>query len=189
MKARKVKGLDPDGTLLENACRIAQVRLDELYSFVPRALDPTEEEALHDMRIAAKRLRYVFEVTEPALGKLAKEGAKEAKRLQELLGEIHDCDEMVPRALAHVERLRAEDVAATVSANGTGDDLAPAAVRSAPNRGRYRGLESLVTYLRARRQLLHRRFLDHWAVLEEQGFRERVETGLSEQARGANVGA
>src|SRR5918999_908955 len=109
MKARKVKGLDPNGTLLANACRIAEVRLDELYGFVPRALDPGEAEAQHDMRIAAKRLRYVFEVTEPALGRLAADGAKAARKLQDVLGEIHDCDELVPRVLEHVELLRGED--------------------------------------------------------------------------------
>ena len=189
MKARKVKGLEPDGSLRENAARIAQVRLDELYSFVPRALDPGEVEALHDMRIAAKRLRYVFEVTEGALGKVAKQGAKEARRLQDLLGEIHDCDEMVPRALAHIDRLRAEDVVATLSMDGASaeKDLDPAAVREAPNRRRYRGLEALVTYLRARRQFLHRRFLEEWHRLEEEGFRERVERDLvgAERDRGS----
>ena len=131
MKPRKVKGLDPDGPLSENSCRIARVRLDELYSFVPDALDPNEVQALHDMRIAAKRLRYVFEVTEGALGEVARDGAKEARRLQELLGEIHDCDEMAPRALSHMERLRAEDVSAALSGGGDGDDLDPRAVREA----------------------------------------------------------
>ena len=42
-------------------------RLDELCSFTPRALDPEQVKALHDMRIAAKRLRYVLEVTRALL--------------------------------------------------------------------------------------------------------------------------
>ena len=53
MKARKVKGLDPDGTLADNLQRIVAARLDELASFVPKALDPAEVKTLHDMRIAA----------------------------------------------------------------------------------------------------------------------------------------
>jgi hypothetical protein len=188
VKARKVRGLDPDGPLRENASRIAQVRLDELYSFVPRALDPGEVQALHDMRIAAKRLRYVFEVTEGALGKLAKDGAKQARRLQDLLGEIHDCDEMVPRALEHIDRLRAQDVEAALSVNGAeAEDLEAATVREAPNRRRYRGLEALVTYLRARRQFLHRRFLDEWRRMEEDGFRDRIEGGLAASGGGSRV--
>ena len=63
MKARKVKGLDPFGTLADNAQRLAHVRLDELCAFVPDALDPEAVEELHAMRIAAKRLRYVLEAT------------------------------------------------------------------------------------------------------------------------------
>ena len=65
MKARRVAGLDPEGTLADNAERIVLVRLDELCSFMPRAADPDEVVALHDMRIAAKRLRYILEVCGP----------------------------------------------------------------------------------------------------------------------------
>ena len=54
------------------------------------------------MRIAAKRLRYVLELTKPALGpRPRRSGARTAKKLQDLLGEIHDCDEMLPRVREH----------------------------------------------------------------------------------------
>jgi len=56
MKARKVKHLDPDGTLADNAQRVVAVRIDELYDFVPAVLDPKRVKKLHAMRIAAKRL-------------------------------------------------------------------------------------------------------------------------------------
>src|SRR4051812_40505163 len=103
MKARRVKGIDPDGPLRENVERIIRVRADELHSFVPRALDPREVEALHDMRIAAKRLRYVLELTTSVFGPAAAANAKKAKKLQDLLGEIHDCDEFIPRVERHIE--------------------------------------------------------------------------------------
>jgi CHAD domain-containing protein len=101
MKARKVKGLDPDESFAEAAERIARVREDELRSFWPAAGDPTEGEALHDMRIAAKRLRYVLELAAPALGKRARDRAKQARELQDVLGEIHDCDVMLPLLDGH----------------------------------------------------------------------------------------
>ena len=50
------------------------------------------------MRIAAKRLRYVLEITGPCFGPEAKAARDAAKRLQGVLGEIHDCDVMLPRA-------------------------------------------------------------------------------------------
>jgi len=180
MKARKVKKLDPDGALTDNAQRIVAVRLKELRSFAPRALDPGESGALHDMRIAAKRLRYVLETTEPALGSSAREGARTAKKLQDLLGDIHDCDVMLPRVRAHTDRLRAEDAEWVREAAGaTAKDLAPAAVRSAPHRARYRGLEALTVYLTARRAVLFERFLREWEALEAGGFAVRMMEGLS----------
>ena len=112
MKARKVKGLDPDGPLRDNVRRIVGVRAKELKSFSPAVLDPSNVEALHDMRIAAKRLRYVLELTTPVFGEPAERGAKRAKKLQDLLGEIHDCDVLVPRVRALMAELEDEDVAA-----------------------------------------------------------------------------
>ena len=183
MRARKVKGLAPEGPLAENACRIVLTRLNELHSFVPAVLSPDEVEALHDMRIAAKRLRYVLELTEPVFGEPAKEGAKAARRLQDLLGEIHDCDEMLPLVARHVERLRTEDAAAVRGAAPTGaSDLDPALVKGAPNRRAYRGLASLSVYLQARRELLYGRFLDEWARLSEEGFRESLAAAVQTTA-------
>ena len=111
MKARRVKGLDPQAPLGDNAERIVRVRLDELTSFMPKATDPAEVVALHDMRIAAKRLRYILEVTGSCFGPYAASAVKMVKDLQDLLGEIHDCDVQLPEVAAFLEELVAEDVA------------------------------------------------------------------------------
>jgi CHAD domain-containing protein len=105
MKARGVEGLDPAAPLRPNAARIVRTRLDELRSFLPTALEPAAAEAQHDMRIAAKRLRYVLEITGPCFGEEAIAARDAAKRLQGLLGDIHDCDVMLPRAWG-IESLR-----------------------------------------------------------------------------------
>ena len=163
MKARKVKGLEPDGPLRENARRLIETRAEEVRSFSPAVLDPRNVDDLHDMRIAAKRLRYVLELATPVFGEPAARDAKKAKKLQDLLGEIHDCDETVPRVERHIARLRLEDAAVLrESAEPGASDLEPEAAREAPNRLRYRGLEALVAYLRARREVLYARFLHEW---------------------------
>jgi hypothetical protein len=185
VKARKVKRLDPAGTLADNAERIVRVRVDELYDFVPRALDPHEVEALHDMRIAAKRLRYLLEVTGPCFGPDAGWAAKQAKALQDILGEIHDCDVMTPRVEGHLRALRAKDVDAVVTAAGRAGDLDPALTAEAPGRAAYRGLEMLLVHLEARRALLFDRFLSLWARLERQGLRDRLQAALAERAAAA----
>ena len=66
------------------------------------ALDePQDAEALHDLRLDAKRLRYVLDAGVAALGEPARTGAKAAKELQTLLGDLHDIDALLPRVAAH----------------------------------------------------------------------------------------
>lgn len=179
MRARKVDGLDPDGPLGENALRIVATRLEELHSFADAVRDPDNVKQLHDMRIAAKRVRYLLELMEPALGPAAGRGAKQAKRIQSLLGEIHDCDETLPLVRAHVKRLRAEDALAIRERAGErAKDLEPEVARGAPHRTRHRGLESLHAYVQARRQLLYERFIREWSSLERRGFRGDLEADL-----------
>lgn len=98
MKAGNVEGLDPRGALRPNAARIVRTRLDELRGFADRALAPDAVPLQHDMRIAAKRLRYVLEVFAPCFGEEAEAARLAAKRLQSVLGDLHDCDIMMPKA-------------------------------------------------------------------------------------------
>jgi CHAD domain-containing protein len=107
VKARKVKGIDPAGSLRSNAGRIVATRLEELTRLAPEALEPTGATAQHDMRIAAKRLRYVLEITAGCLGADAEALRGVARELQGVLGGVHDCDVMLPRVagVASVEAL------------------------------------------------------------------------------------
>jgi CHAD domain-containing protein len=106
VKARKVKGLEPTNSLCRNASRIVQTRLAELRFFAVEALDPSAAADQHSMRIAAKRLRYVLEIVEGCFGPEALAARRAVKELQGVLGEIHDCDVMLPRA-AGIESLQA----------------------------------------------------------------------------------
>jgi CHAD domain-containing protein len=98
VKARRVEGLDPKRAVGPNAVRIVRTRLEELRALAPAALEPGAAEAQHDLRIAAKRLRYVLEIVGPCFGPEAKAARDAAKGLQGVLGEIHDCDVMLVRA-------------------------------------------------------------------------------------------
>jgi hypothetical protein len=186
VKARKVKGIDPEGAAADEVAKIVAVRLDELCSFMPGARDPGAVRTLHDMRIAAKRLRYILELFAPAFGPYAAGAAKQAKKLQDVLGEIHDCDVTRPRIAALVEELRAEDARAVLEQVEPGaKDLDMGLAAHAPHRAAYRGLDTLDVALRARRELLFVRFLDRWDTLESKGFRERLQAAVAERPGGS----
>jgi hypothetical protein len=182
VKARAVKGLDPKGSLADNAERIVRARLDELYSFTPKALNPKRVKTLHNMRIAAKRLRYVLEVTSFCFGPYASTATKRAKDLQDLLGEIHDCDEMLPRVRDVLDELRRRDVGDLLDRSADLDDLPADVAAAVQHRDAYGGLEVLAVWLEARRRLLFERFLDRWKTLQRQAFRDRLERALDERA-------
>ncbi len=182
MKAGKVRHLDPDGTLAANAERIVRARLAELCSFAPAVLRPEAVSELHDMRIAAKRLRYVLEVTaRPCFGPYARTAGKRARELQDLLGEIHDCDVQLPRVERLVTTLRDADAEELRRRAGDADDLDPALAARLPHADAWRGLVALETYLRARRTLLYDRFRILWRDLEREGFSARLEYAIGER--------
>ena len=98
MKARSVEGLDPAAPLRANAVRIVATRLAELRDLAEPALAAEAAGAQHDLRIATKRLRYVLELSEGCFGPEAVAARTLAKQLQGVLGDIHDCDVMLPSA-------------------------------------------------------------------------------------------
>jgi hypothetical protein len=91
-RAWPVAGIEPNGTLAANARRILAVRMAEYYSYAP--IVPIEEaiQPLHDLRIAAKRLRYTLELFRDVFGKSGERNIERVKAIQEELGEIHDHD-------------------------------------------------------------------------------------------------
>jgi hypothetical protein len=175
LKAKRVKKLDPRQPLADNAARIVRVRLDEMRSFAPRALERGEVRAQHDMRIAAKRLRYVLETTEFCFGHPAEVARRRSRDLQDVLGELHDCDVMLPRVQRHLAELRDTDAAAVRIWAGDAEDLNPELAAHAPHRTSYRGLETLIVYLQARRSLLFDRFRAMWAKQERAGTWDALE--------------
>jgi hypothetical protein len=184
MKAQPVKKLDPARPLGENAARIIKVRLDEMLAFAPRALDG-KVKAQHDMRIAAKRLRYVLEVTGFCFGTPADTARRRARDLQDILGEIHDCDVMLPRVRGHLKEMQRADADAVRAKAGVAPDLDPRLASRAPHRTAYRGLDVLSVYLEARRRLLDDRFKVFWHRQQETGTWPRLERAVDAYLRRA----
>ena len=165
MKASRVKGLRPGSKLGGAAQRIAKQRVADLLAFDQAVRDPANVRELHDLRIAAKRLRYTLEVLGAVLGPAAGVVEGEARALQDLLGEVHDCDVLVPRLEAELASLVADDAQA-VAALAEGDpDATTRVVRDAPGRAKRHGVQALAVGVAARRVALYARFLERWDAL------------------------
>ena len=83
---------DSDITFRKMSQAVILDRLRELEKLSNSLFDPFEIEALHEMRIAAKRLRYALELFQQCWGSSLGTYARRCARLQTALGDVHDCD-------------------------------------------------------------------------------------------------
>ena len=66
--------------------------LDEFLDLSECLYDPSETVRLHELRIAAKRLRYAIEFFGQCWGKRLRTAAKDVAAMQGFLGDLHDAD-------------------------------------------------------------------------------------------------
>ncbi len=104
-RARIIHGLKSKRSVRVNARKIVAARTNEFFAFAPALADPTNVTELHDMRIAAKRLRYSLELFGDALGPDAAACIELVKEFQEIVGDIHDHDVHADILRAHLEAI------------------------------------------------------------------------------------
>ena len=190
-KPRHVEGLDPDDRLLPNARKVLAVRIDEVYSYDRAVRDPANITELHDMRIACKRLRYVLEIFGIAFASDLEPQIDQIKELQDLLGDIHDCDVQVPMLEEHLawlasresgaaRRLVTETATSVSAAGGSEEDFRAFQHRlEVGRRGSERlGVHALIGRRRRERGELYARFIGEWLRMGDEGFRDRLESAL-----------
>jgi CHAD domain len=94
-KAKSLMELDPNAPTGQNARRITHIRLNEMYDWASNVNTPYEVHGLHNLRIAAKRLRYTLEIFEDVLPPTCQAIANELAQMQDELGALHDSDVMI----------------------------------------------------------------------------------------------
>ncbi len=110
-KPEKNSSTPSESPIFAESARILTARMYGLLSHEACLLDERKVLELHEMRIGAKRLRYSQELFLPLYETHTRFGAnfkaciKRMKRLQDLLGAIHDADITVPRLTAQLEYL------------------------------------------------------------------------------------
>lgn len=92
-RARKIKGIDCDAPVAEAVGLVLMTRVKEMCSRRDRALDWTDPEGVHDMRVSSRRLRGALSDFEPYVGKRGlREAVKQVKSVADALGEVRDQD-------------------------------------------------------------------------------------------------
>ena len=174
-RAWPVDDIDPDAPVICNARRVLAVRIAEFYSFEPIVPYPELSEALHELRISAKRLRYTLELFRPQFGKAGDRQIDRVKTIQEALGTLHDHDVRIDLIGDELSQLLVEQSRKTRSdiADATPDELASiaaAALRPPPDDPR-RGLISLLGREHAGRRAAYTRFRELWDKYGGDGMR------------------
>jgi hypothetical protein len=181
-RPQTVHGLRPHASVRANAQKIVATRTAEFFSFAPYLTNPVYVTQLHDMRIAAKRLRYALEIFAPALDADVAGCITIIKEFQEIVGEIHDDDvlvDVIREQLAH----RAAAVADALAnlAVGTGDaidafkDRARSFVTDADWVNEQVALAAMIARTIGDRQTRFALLVKKWEKWRAAGLRERLE--------------
>ncbi|MCA9878659.1 MAG: CHAD domain-containing protein [Thermomicrobiales bacterium] len=174
-RAWPVNNLDPEAPVGVGARKVLAVRIAELYSYEPAVTEPAWSHELHDMRIAAKRLRYTLELFAPQFGEAGAQQIDRVKQVQEALGVLHDRDveidlvgaELTAAMADEADRVRAELATATPQEMTA---IATSAMRPPPDDVR-RGLITLLSLAHADRKAAYDRFASLWRSLSDAGMR------------------
>lgn len=193
-RAWPVEDVDPDKSLAYNARRILAVRMAEYFSYA--GVVPMEHavEPLHNLRIAAKRLRYTLELFHTVFGELGQIQIDRIKAIQTELGELHDHDVRIDMILDELHRTSTEQIAslgrqlatAPVSEHAA---IAASVLRPPPDDPR-RGLIALLGREHARRSERYQSFKRLWDQQMADGVRAdlaRLSTGGSELAGSGEI--
>ncbi len=133
-----------------------QGQLDDLFQYEGSLADPDDRARHHAMRIAVKRLRYTLEVVRPMSPGGLDAAVETVKRLQTLLGDIHDCDVWID----HLDAF----------ASGQRDRI----VAMFGHPGRFLRLQPGIEYLRndrhSHRQKTFDELVKYWAELKDRHF-------------------
>jgi len=92
-KAKEITGLDCEANALDWAAEVLRVRFDEVVNLRDAALDFSDIEGVHSMRVATRRLRSALRDFMPLMDKRPpKRVRKELKQLADALGAVRDQD-------------------------------------------------------------------------------------------------
>ena len=185
-KAKPITGLDATAETGTNAREIARFRLEEMFEWDVYVDNPYQVQKLHDLRIAAKRLRYTLEIFEDVLPEGCAKVVQELTTIQDEIGALHDSDVQI--ALLRLclgsqdSGTGYEDALVNARKQHTKKDfmVAPELVADvlepsqAPSAEERYGLEQMLLRQQRTREEQYRAFREHWYALKARDFRREV---------------
>jgi len=150
-RAVREGGDEPADAVRQYARHELHRRISDLLDFESVVVFPADARQLHQMRIAAKRLRYAMEVFAEAWDGLLALAIEQVKRIQNELGDLHDCDVWIETCAAFPDQEKQRFMDFQGSLRGF-SHLTP-------------GLDHLAADRRARRDAIHRQFIETWQSL------------------------
>jgi len=170
-----VRGLDPDAPVSVNARGILRVRIAEFYHYEPIVGDDRATPELHQLRIAAKRLRYTLELFANVFGESGQTQIDRVKAVQEVLGNLHDCDVRIGMIEDELVELAGEQMQELNRLLGSAPEdelrsLTSSALRPPPDDPR-RGLIALLSRQHAARRAAYDEFAKLWQKFGIEGMR------------------
>ena len=167
----RISGVEPLRSYRENARIILPQKVEEVYAWEPFIWDAARHEELHKMRISIKRLRYTMEIFRSVYqhpqkcpkadtgphGKRFAEFFAVILDLQEILGDIHDCD-VVLQVLTDYTHQSVSDTVAPGPASVTGKG----------------SIAKLIARTREVRKTDYEKFLEKWEQLSATGFKQKL---------------
>ena len=161
----------PSPTLAEATAAILRSQAQELESHLARVDGPEDEEEAHEARISAKRLRYLLEpFDQPEAAALV----KRTKKLQEILGELHDAH-VLETELAESLQIAASERVRRLLEVSLSDAPDEALIRAESRRSRESGLLALARLNRGRRNRLFQELEAGWLEGRAAEFFEEAE--------------
>lgn len=175
-KARAITGLDLQAPTARNARIIVRERLADMYTYTKYIDDPEHTQQLHDLRIAAKRVRYTLEIFADYLPEESQGFAEELATLQDELGELHDSEvmlallrlslgEALPQRPAH------EKTKVLLPSDLVEDVLEPSVT---PGETVRQGMALFLKRQELRREQCYTTFRQHWERLEQDHFQQQI---------------
>lgn len=151
----------------DRAAERVKDRLSEVVKKRSSLEDETDQAGHHALRIAVKKLRYTLELCDMALEGRLKRILKRLKKLQTLLGELHDCDVWAMQ----IETFIAEETARTEAYYG----------HTRPMRRLLTGLRFLQTQRQQARERLFCETADYVSEMEANDFWKWIVEAVKEE--------